>query len=123
MSLFTGNRTKVVAINPDTALSISQELSLRPLSCVQRSPSPFCVLQMVKMAKSDKDILANSMYEDDPNGNSAPATTKDQESTQPEVLKATTHVSPRWGPQNKGAQELASLYSPGELNPVCFQKG
>jgi len=79
--------------------------------------------------KSDKDILANSMYEDDPNGNSAPATTEDQETAMPEELKvagatttgtnaaAISSTSPRWGPQNKGAQELASLYSPGELFP------
>ncbi|KAL7738862.1 hypothetical protein ACLKA6_001312 [Drosophila palustris] len=74
-------------------------------------------------AKSDKEILANSMYEDDPNGNSAP-TTLDQESEQPaagQLQEATTAgatttaaTSPRWGPQNKGAQELASLYSPGK---------
>lgn len=70
--------------------------------------------------KSDKEILANSMYEDDPNGNSAP-TTIDQESRQPAAQEAAlagattipAATSPRWGPQNKGAQELASLYSPG----------
>lgn len=77
-------------------------------------------------AKSDKEILANSMYEDDPNGNLAP-TALDQTATDedPEKVDGTTSTtklnvnceatatSPRWGPQNKGAQELASLYSPG----------
>lgn len=38
------------------------------------------------------------MLEDDPNGNT-------------EAIK--TNASPRWGPQHKGAQELANLYSPG----------
>ncbi|KAH8328947.1 hypothetical protein KR074_000546 [Drosophila pseudoananassae] len=71
-------------------------------------------------AKSDREILANSMFEDDPNGNSAPATPEDQSSkvtnhpTKSKTVTATTVTSPRWGPQNKGAQELASLYSPGK---------
>uniref|UniRef100_T1GU91 Lipid desaturase domain-containing protein n=1 Tax=Megaselia scalaris TaxID=36166 RepID=T1GU91_MEGSC len=39
------------------------------------------------------------MLEDDPNGNT-------------ETIKS--NVSPRWGPQHKGAQELANLYSPGK---------
>lgn len=81
-------------------------------------------------SKSDKEILANSMYEDDPNGNSAPtALDLDQEEGQAAAneaaaltgstrttttISATAATSPRWGPQNKGAQELASLYSPGE---------
>lgn len=71
--------------------------------------------------KSDREILANSMFEDDPNGNSAPATTEDQSSkvtnhpTKSATVTATTVTPPRWGPQNKGAQELASLYSPGEF--------
>lgn len=49
--------------------------------------------------KTEEDILANSMLEDDPNANSA---VKDEEKTRP-----------RWGPQHKGAQELANLYSTG----------
>lgn len=52
--------------------------------------------------KTDKDILENSMLEDDPNGNSV------IEQTFTEITK------PRWGPQNQGAQELAQLYSPGK---------
>ena len=53
--------------------------------------------------KSDQEILENSMHEDDPNGNSALEQT------------FTEKVSPRWGPQHKGAQELAKLYSPGNF--------
>lgn len=48
--------------------------------------------------KTDQEILENSMLEDDPNGNT-------------ETIKS--NASPRWGPQHKGAQELANLYSPG----------
>ncbi|ALC39999.1 Kua [Drosophila busckii] len=61
------------------------------------------------IAKSDKEILANSMYEDDPNGNSSPI----QQASAVGAVEA-AKVSPRWGPQHKGAQELASLYSPGK---------
>jgi len=50
--------------------------------------------------KSEKEILENSMLEDDPNKNSA--VTQEEKNT------------PRWGPYHKGAQELANLYSRGE---------
>ena len=43
------------------------------------------------------------MFEDDPNSN---------------TIVEQDHVErrPRWGPQHKGAQELAKLYSRGEYN-------
>lgn len=51
--------------------------------------------------KTDQQIYENSMLEDDPNANSAV--------THEEKIK------PRWGPHHKGAQELANLYSKGEI--------
>jgi plasmanylethanolamine desaturase len=52
--------------------------------------------------KTDKQILEHSMLEDDPNGNF------ELKKPKPVVQR------PRWGPQHKGAQELARLYSKGE---------
>lgn len=49
--------------------------------------------------KTEQEILENSMLEDDPNANSAVTTEQ--------------KYHPRWGPQHKGAQELANLYSTG----------
>lgn len=51
--------------------------------------------------KTDKQIFENSMLEDDPNANCAVT----------EIEK----TKPRWGPQHKGAQELANLYSTGNV--------
>lgn len=51
--------------------------------------------------KTERDIRENSMLEDDPNANCA-VTQEEKE-------------RPRWGPQHKGAQELANLYSAGNL--------
>lgn len=51
------------------------------------------------------------MFEDDPNANCQLATNKD-------VTNSTSNESqssPRWGPLHKGAQELANLYSPGNV--------
>lgn len=58
--------------------------------------------------KTDQQILENSMLEDDPNSNS-------QLTTATAATDCTTDgkAVPRWGPQHKGAQELANLYSPG----------
>ena len=50
--------------------------------------------------KTEEQIFSNSMLEDDPNDNNA---TNEEEKTKP-----------RWGPNHKGAKELASLYSRGE---------
>lgn len=58
--------------------------------------------------KTDIQIFENSMLEDDPNANCQLATEKDPNRTCNE-----SQSSPRWGPQHKGAQELANLYSPG----------
>lgn len=46
------------------------------------------------------------MLEDDPNANCE--------------LSNNEHLQnhPRWGPQHKGAQELANLYSPGKSNKI-----
>lgn len=54
--------------------------------------------------KTEQQILENSMLEDDPNANCA-LTARD------EKLRP-----PRWGPEHKGAQELANLYSTGKRN-------
>ncbi|XP_013382665.1 transmembrane protein 189 [Lingula anatina] len=52
---------------------------------------------MIAMAsKTEDEILRNSMSEEDPNYNN---------------VRETTETIPRWGPQHKGAQELAGLYS------------
>lgn len=54
--------------------------------------------------KTERQIYENSMLEDDPNANSVVLKTPTQDRT-----------VPRWGPNHKGAQELANLYSTGEL--------
>lgn len=65
--------------------------------------------------KTDQQILENSMLEDDPNANCQLASkVQNKSSTQNE------QPPPRWGPQHKGAQELANLYSPGICSFVFF---
>ncbi|RZF37521.1 hypothetical protein LSTR_LSTR008559 [Laodelphax striatellus] len=56
--------------------------------------------------KSDEEILQNSMLEDDPNANSS--------------VTAEETLRPRWGPNHKGAQELANLYSRGKRIQECM---
>lgn len=80
-----------------------------PLSC---SPKVSQVLEQCPLVdavatnllapvKTQRQIWENSMLEDDPNANCAVA---------PEPKER----GPRWGPQHKGAQELANLYSQGK---------
>lgn len=56
--------------------------------------------------KTEQEILENSMLEDDPNANCAIVTNSITQQEQ---------IGPRWGPQHKGAQELANLYSKGKF--------
>lgn len=60
--------------------------------------------------KTERQIYENSMLEDDPNANSVVPTSAEDRN------------APRWGPNHKGAQELASLYSGGEIIQfsICF---
>lgn len=51
--------------------------------------------------KTEQQIYENSMLEDDPNANSVVVTSPED------------RTKPRWGPNHKGAQELANLYSIG----------
>lgn len=59
--------------------------------------------------KTDKQILENSMIEDDPNANFELSTEK----------ISLENKKVRWGPSHKGAQELANLYSPGNVIFLC----
>uniref|UniRef100_A0A182K6I3 Lipid desaturase domain-containing protein n=1 Tax=Anopheles christyi TaxID=43041 RepID=A0A182K6I3_9DIPT len=59
--------------------------------------------------KTDQEILQNSMLEDDPNSNTILTS-----SALSEDNRASLEKRPRWGPQHKGAQELAKLYSNGK---------
>lgn len=64
------------------------------------SPSTFQQWIFQTPVKTDKQILEHSMLEDDPNSNT--------ENKEEQLMK-----QPRWGPQHKGAQELANLYTSG----------
>ncbi|KAL7298493.1 hypothetical protein TKK_0008273 [Trichogramma kaykai] len=57
--------------------------------------------------KTERQIYENSMLEDDPNANSqCPAVNSEEQQQQQQ--------QPRWGPNHRGAQELAGLYSRGK---------
>lgn len=89
-----------------------------PISCSQRVKevltnssidqleiSASMATKILAPVKTEQQILENSMLEDDPNANCA--VTPDEK------------VRPRWGPQHKGAQELANLYTTGK---ECFMQ-
>ena len=58
--------------------------------------------------KTERQIYENSMLEDDPNANSVVPSSPEDTS------------APRWGPNHRGAQELASLYSRGNIFVYFF---
>ncbi|XP_076221591.1 plasmanylethanolamine desaturase Kua isoform X2 [Nomia melanderi] len=61
--------------------------------------------------KTERQIYENSMLEDDPNANSVVPTSQED------------RIVPRWGPNHKGAQELANLYSTGKRTQECICVG
>ncbi|XP_011300407.1 transmembrane protein 189 [Fopius arisanus] len=61
--------------------------------------------------KTERQIYENSMLEDDPNANSVVRPSKEDSNT------------PRWGPNHRGAQELANLYSTGKRTQECICVG
>lgn len=85
------------------------------ISCSKRVQDAFLSEQQLSSSvankilapvKTEQEILKNSMLEDDPNANCATT----------EIEK----VRPRWGPQHKGAQELANLYTNGMRINNCY---
>lgn len=64
--------------------------------------------------KTEQEILENSMLEDDPNANCAIQTVAQ--------IQTEAKQGPRWGPQHKGAQELANLYSTGYFHTIFLKK-
>lgn len=76
-----------------------------------KAASTACTMASTLLApvKTERQIYENSMLEDDPNSNSVVPSPEDRTD------------APRWGPNHKGAQELASLYSGGEINLIFIQ--
>ncbi|XP_055634961.1 plasmanylethanolamine desaturase isoform X1 [Toxorhynchites rutilus septentrionalis] len=68
--------------------------------------------------KTDREILENSMLEDDPNSNTIVASDEGSNAVDGggQCVDGQDNLQkrPRWGPQHKGAQELAKLYSSGK---------
>lgn len=92
--------------------------ALPPLSCSPRVKEELvypitCTVatNLLAPVKTEQQILENSMLEDDPNANCEVSA----------VPKERT--GPRWGPQHKGAQELANLYSKGKRTQECICVG
>lgn len=87
------------------------------ITCTKRAQSGIVEQQQILTAttnmankilapvKTEQEILKNSMLEDDPNANCA--------------ITDAEKEKPRWGPQHKGAQELANLYTKGTIFTIC----
>lgn len=77
---------------------------LRGLGCEQFEYASTMATTLLAPVKTEREIFEHSMFEDDPNANVQ--------------LPSEVGNQPRWGPRHRGAQELAELYSPGELFPI-----
>ncbi|CAH0726679.1 unnamed protein product, partial [Brenthis ino] len=73
---------------------------LSGLGCEQFEYASTMATTLLAPVKTEREILEHSMSEDDPNANIQ--------------LRSEVGNQPRWGPQHRGAQELAELYSPGK---------
>ncbi|KAG8037397.1 hypothetical protein G9C98_005607 [Cotesia typhae] len=83
---------------------------------LEKAASTACTManNFLAPVKTEQQIYENSMLEDDPNANSVITTTK----TLPD-----DRTVPRWGPNHKGARELANLYSTGKRTQECICVG
>ncbi|XP_035776754.1 plasmanylethanolamine desaturase-like [Anopheles albimanus] len=95
-----------------TAATVSDQPTL-VLSPASTSAIKISTTFLKTPVKTDQEILQNSMLEDDPNSNTILAGSGVAAA---DGDKREQHVGtrPRWGPQHKGAQELAKLYSSGK---------
>ncbi|XP_045472523.1 plasmanylethanolamine desaturase [Harmonia axyridis] len=93
LTLTCSQSVKDVLVNTEQQLEIGTSMANKILAPV----------------KTDKQIYENSMLEDDPNANCA--------------IRQEEKIFPRWGPQHKGAQELANLYSNGKRTQECICVG
>lgn len=74
---------------------------LSGLSCEQFDYASTMATTLLAPVKTERQIFEHSMSEDDPNANTQPP--------------SEVGPMPRWGPQHRGAKELAELYSPGQF--------
>ncbi|XP_046413018.1 plasmanylethanolamine desaturase isoform X2 [Neodiprion fabricii] len=84
-----------------------------PVPHLEQAASAACTMATNFLApvKTERQIYENSMLEDDPNANSVVPTSFEDRTV------------PRWGPNHKGAQELANLYSTGKRTQECICVG
>ncbi|XP_017784328.1 PREDICTED: transmembrane protein 189 [Nicrophorus vespilloides] len=90
-------------------LSISCSQRVKEALMVGSTLDATMTTKILAPVKTERQILENSMLEDDPNAN---CTIGQQEEER-------VPTGPRWGPQHKGAQELANLYSTGKRLQEC----
>lgn len=79
----------------------SKRDGISALGCERLEYASSMATTLLAPVKTEREIFEHSMLEDDPNANTQP----------PSEIPGS---EPRWGPNHRGAQELAELYSPGE---------